>query len=109
VAKSEDKKIDTSYDYHKIAKERLIWVVKPIFIVSIITWTLHPGTTNIANVNNNAKLGFLLGAIFGLFIFRKELTHYLITRRKETTERKNRVPDEYYFGKIKKVLQETPK
>ena len=98
-------RVDTDYEFQKITRERMIWLVKPLFTLGLVVWTLHPGSTAPDVVNDNAQLGFLLGAIFGLFINRDALIYFLVTRRKDTKYRKNRLPDEYYFGKVKQVLQ----
>lgn len=98
-------RVDTDYDFQKITRERLIWLIKPLFTLGLVVWCVHPVTTAAAVVEQNAQLGFLLGAVFGIIINREVFTYFLVTRRKETKNRRNRMPDEYYFGKVKEVLQ----
>ena len=100
-----DQKLDAYHNYQQIAKERLLWLVKPIFTVCLVTWCLHPSTTMHDVVDKNAQLGFLLGALFAILVDRETLYYYLVVRRGETTEQRNRMPDEYYFGKVTEVMQ----
>lgn len=97
-------KVDNDYDFQKITRERLLWLLKPLFTLGLVVWCLHPNTTTKDVVEQNAELGFLLGAVFGIIMHRNVFKYFLVTRRKETRHRRNRVPDEYYFGKIIKVL-----
>lgn len=98
------KKVDQDHDFQQITRERLLWLIKPLFTLGLVVWSLHPTTTAKDVVSENAELGFLLGAIFGIIMHRDVFKYFLITRRKETRHRRNRMPDEYYFGKIKQVL-----
>jgi len=100
------RKIDKNYDYQQIARERSLWLLKPITLVCIVIWCFYPSVDMMSHLENNVLLGFLLGSVAGVIIKYPELKYYLYTRRKNTVERKNRMPDEYYFGKIKKVLFE---
>ena len=95
----------------KIAHDRMLWVVRPIALVCIVVWWLHPSTTLPSAIENNILLGFLLGAAYSLFLNRHTFNLFLIRRNKRTQSRKNCLPDEYYFGKIKELLfnQETNK
>ena len=102
---AEKQKIDSDYNYQKIAKERLLWVVKPLVIVSLTVFCLHPNTSRLENVDTSTLMGFLFGALFALFVRRDVIYHYMVVRRSEYRKRKNRMPDEYYFGKVKEVLQ----
>jgi len=97
-------KVDTQYDYGAIAIERTLWAIRPIITMALVLWVFYPDTTFPDAVDRNALMGFLLGALFSLFIFRKELRYYLVTRRNDTENMKNRMPDKYYFGRILKIL-----
>ncbi|MBI1363778.1 MAG: hypothetical protein GC134_07310 [Proteobacteria bacterium] len=105
MAANVQKKLDTNYEYQKIATERLLWLAKPLTIFGLFVWCLHPSTSEPEFVDRNAMLGFLLGAFAGLLVNAQVLKYYLFTRRTNTSKNtRNRVPDEYYFGKIKEVL-----
>ena len=97
-------KVDTQYEYAAIALERTLWAIRPIITMALILWIFYPDTTFAHVVDRNALLGFLLGALFSLFIFRKELRYFLVTRRNDTENRKNQMPDKYYFGRILQIL-----
>lgn len=98
------KKVDKNYEYKEIARERSIWLLKPITLVLIVIWCFYPSQDMMQQLEGNIMLGFLLGSVAGILIKISDLKYYLYTRRKNTVERKNRMPDEYYYGKIKKVL-----
>ena len=97
-------RVDTQYDYSTIALERTLWAIRPIITMALILWVFYPDTTFVDVVDRNSLLGFLLGALFSLFIFRAELRYFLITRRNDTETRKNQMPDKYYFGRILQIL-----
>lgn len=97
-------KVDTQYEYGAIALERTLWAIRPIITMALVLWVFYPDTTFAEVVDRNSLLGFLLGAIFSLFILRAELRYFLITRRKDTENRKNQMPDKYYFGRIMQIL-----
>lgn len=98
------KKVDKNYEYKEIARERSIWLLKPITLVLIVIWCFYPSKDMMQTLDANVMLGFLLGSVAGIIVKFSDLKYYLYTRRKNTVERKNRMPDEYYYGKIKKVL-----
>lgn len=97
------KTVDKNYEYQKIAKERSIWLLKPLTILGITVWAFYPTTALPETLERNALMGFLLGAVAGLVVNMGVFKHYLFSRRQNITDRKNRMPDEYYFGKIKEV------
>ena len=94
------KKIDDNYDYHKIVKERTLWVIRPVAVVIMTVWCLHPSTSKMEVRERNLLGGFLLGAFYGLFVHYKIINHFVVVRGKETENIKNRIPDEYYFGRV---------
>ena len=98
------KKVDKNYEYKEIARERSLWLLKPVTLVLIVLWCFYPSKNMMQSLDGNVMLGFLLGSVAGIIIKFPDLKYYLYTRRKNTENRKNRMPDEYYFGKIKKVL-----
>ena len=99
-----EKKVDTAYEYSKIAKERALWMVRPLFIVLMTAWVLYPETVSHELVEQNTLLGFILGTCFGIFVYRQELQNFLSVRRKGSRHVFNKTPEDYYFGKIKEVL-----
>ena len=96
--------LDSSFDWQKIARERSIWLVRPLLIIIIATWVLMPWAGKPATLDRNTLIGFLGGALIGGLVTKEAWTYFLITRRKDTKHRKNRMPDEYYFGKVLDVL-----
>ena len=101
---SKKKKVDKNYEYKEIARERSLWLLKPTTLVLIVIWCFYPSQDMMQALDANVMLGFLLGSVAGIIIKFSDLKYYLYTRRKNNENRKNRMPDEYYFGKIKKVL-----
>lgn len=97
--------LDNAFDWQKIAKERLLWMVRPMLIIGLVTWVLLPWTTAPESLERNSLIGFLGGSLVGVLATKDAWLHFLITRRKDTKHRRNRVPDEYYFGKVIKILQ----
>lgn len=97
-------RVDTQYEYGAIALERTLWAIRPIITMALLLWIFYPDTTFHNAVDRNALLGFLLGALFSLFIFRKELRYFLVVRRHDTEHLRNRMPDKYYFGRITQIL-----
>lgn len=99
-----DNSVDKDYEYKEIARERSIWLLKPITLVLIVIWCFYPSQGMADHLESNILLGFLLGSIAGMIVKFHDLKYFLYTRRRNTIERKNRMPDEYYVGKIKEVL-----
>lgn len=95
---------DSAYKVEDIARERLLWVIKPIGAVSLVVWCFHPSTSTKAMTDSNSLLGFLLGAVLAIFIYREQLEYFLVSRRKTDRDSRNRVPEEFYFGEIKQRL-----
>lgn len=104
MAESAKTRVDNKAEIDRIAKERLLWVIKPLGVIILTLWVLNPGVTAQENVQSEALLGFLLGAAFGIFVNYRVLTYYLVTRRENAREQRNRVPDEFYWGKKKETL-----
>lgn len=92
--------IDPSYQYHRIARERAIWVIKPIAVVVMAAWCFHPSTVKTNVLERNSLAGFLMGVAYGIFVNRDTLHYYLVTRRQEKRDKRNEMPDAYYFGDV---------
>lgn len=99
-----NRKIDKNYEYKKIAKERSLWLLKPMTVLGVLVWALYPSTVMPGHLDQNATMGFLLGAMAGVVWKMDTFRYYLFVRRHNVTDRKNRMPDEYYFGLIKQVM-----
>ena len=98
--------VDKNYEYKQIAKERTIWLIRPLVAVLLIVWCLHPSTAVSPELDRNVLLGFLGGALFCLFVFRKVLFKSILEKHKISKEVLNRVPDEYYLGRVEKIMDE---
>lgn len=96
---------EANYDYRGLAKQRLLWAIKPILGVIIIVWILHPSTATDPHTGKMQLKAFLVGAIYGLVFYRETIKQFMNKQKLATTERKNRIPDEYYIGHIEKVLR----
>lgn len=92
--------IDTKYEYQQIARERALWVLKPVALVIMVVWCLHPATIEPELLRRNCLAGFLMGCAYSIFTNRATLRYYLITRRQEKINKRNEMPDDYYFGDI---------
>ena len=87
-----------------LARERLLWVLRPLGALALLLWILNPSVSAQRDIQQTALLGFLLGAGYGLLMFRKTLYYYLIDRRENQREMRNRLPDEYYWGRNEETL-----
>jgi len=87
-----------------IASERLLWAMRPLGAVVLILWVMNPDTTAKADLQYEALLGFLFGAIYGIFYHHDILREILFTKRQNVRHVKNRLPDEFYWGKKLNVL-----
>lgn len=97
--------LDNTFEWQKIARERSLWLVRPLLMISIVTWVFMPWAGRPEMLERNSLIGFLGGALIGGLATKEAWVYFLITRRKDTKNRKNRIPDEYYFGKVIEVLQ----
>lgn len=87
-----------------LARSRLIWVMKPFGLLGLVLWTLHPGVSDRTEFGSMMLLGFLLGAVYGLILYGKELKQYLTLKPLAARQQSNRLPAEYYWGEVDKVL-----
>jgi len=87
-----------------IAGERLLWAMRPLGAVMLILWVMNPDTTAKADLQYEILLGFLLGALYGIFYNYGLLTDILMTKRQNVRHVKNRLPDEFYWGKKIDIL-----
>lgn len=87
-----------------LARARLIWVMKPLGFLTLLLWILHPATADRLDHAHTALLGFLFGAVYGLVVYGPLLQQFIRLRQPSGRQITNRVPDEYYWGEIAKVL-----
>ena len=95
---------DKTVGVSQLAKDRMIWALKPILGVCIVVWVVHPATATTVDLGTAKLSGFLAGSIYGLIVFRSTLRKFL-DKTVQKTEQYNRFPDEYYMGHIEKVLR----
>jgi len=95
---------DSGYDYKGLARERLLWAIKPILGVCIFVWVIHPATAVNDDMHQMQLRGFLVGALYGILVYRDSLKKFM-KKRASNAETRNRIPDEYYIGHIEKVLR----
>ncbi|MCP4354912.1 MAG: hypothetical protein GY793_04630 [Proteobacteria bacterium] len=96
---------ESNYDYKGLAKQRMLWAIKPILGICILVWVLHPSTAINKDMNKMKLKGFLVGAFYGIVVYRESFKKFRKTRATNGSEVKNRIPDEYYIGHIEKVLR----
>lgn len=80
-------------------QERILWLAKPLGGVMLVLWIMSPETTARTDLQSTTLLGFLLGAIYGIFFYHETLRGLLFTERENVRKVKNRLPDEFYWGK----------
>ncbi len=87
-----------------LARSRLIWVMKPLGLLGLVLWVLHPGVSDRAELGTMLLLGFLLGAAYGLILYGKSLKQYLTLQPLAARQQTNRLPTEYYWGEVAEVM-----
>lgn len=91
-------------DMSALMKERLLWLTKPLGAVILVLWIMSPSTSAQVALQEETLKGFLFGALYGLFFYNEVLIEMLFTRRHNIRKVKNRLPDEFYWGKKTAVL-----
>lgn len=87
-----------------MAKERLIWAMRPLGLLLLVLWVFHPYTADRPDHAQIALLGFLLGAGYGLIVYGRVLRRYINVGAPSVRMQANRVPEEYYWGAIAQTL-----
>jgi hypothetical protein len=96
--------IDRRSQTGQLARERLIWAIKPFGFLAIVLWILTPATTDEgARIENLMLLAFILGGIYGVGFYYQNLKYYLVQRQQSGRNTRNRMPDEYYWGQVAEV------
>lgn len=85
-------------------KERLIWASRPLGLLVLVLWVLHPATGSGADAVHLALMGFLAGTAYGLVLYGRKLRSYATLKADSLTQTPNRVPAEYYWGSIAQVM-----
>lgn len=89
-----------------LLRSRLQWVSRPLGALMLVLWVMHPAIADRPEMGGAMLTGFLLGALYGLLLYGKNLKHYLVLRPVPGRQQSNRVPSEYYWGEIFQVLFE---
>ncbi|HEX2859153.1 MAG TPA: hypothetical protein VHP58_03030 [Alphaproteobacteria bacterium] len=92
-------------DTSRLARERLLWAVRPFGFIGLVLWVLTPGVSAEGNLSAHCLQGFLLGAAYGLLVYGEQLKDYLQFRLEGGRDYKNRLPGEFYWGVIEKRLR----
>ncbi len=98
--------VELHSDSARLARERLIWAIKPFGFLGIVLWILSPGTSDVptAQLTSLTLLAFLLGSGYGLLVYWERLREYLAFRLEDNArDEKNRLPDEFYVGTVEEV------
>lgn len=90
-------------DSGTLARRRLMWLVRPLGFLAVLLWVLSPGTADRVNLQPQILLGFLLGALYGVLFYAEEFRRQILLQYDLGRERRNRVPEEYYFGSIEQI------
>jgi hypothetical protein len=87
----------------RLARERLLWAVRPFGFIGLVLWVLTPSTSAAGDISSHALQGFLLGAAYGLLVYGEQLKDYLQFRLEGGRDTKNRLPSEFYWGTVEEV------
>ncbi|MBI1308547.1 MAG: hypothetical protein GC129_01635 [Proteobacteria bacterium] len=88
----------------RLARARLAWALKPLGFLVLVLWVFYPSTADRFDHTHTALLGFLFGALYGLVVYGAALRQYVQLRQPLGRLQANRVPEEYYWGKVENVL-----
>lgn len=85
-------------------RERLVWASKPMGLLALALWVLHPATASHADYIHMGLVGFLGGTAYGWILYGGRLRSYMALKAVSQSEMPNRVPQEYYWGSIAQVM-----
>lgn len=88
----------------RLTRERILWALRPLGALILVLWVVNPDTTAKADLQYETLLGFLFGAIYGIFFHYEALQDMLFAKRQNVRHVKNRLPDEFYWGRKEQVL-----
>ena len=89
---------------NSLARERLIWATRPMGFLFLVLWILHPSTASHTDYVHMSLVGFLAGLFYGCVVYGKKLREYIVDSNRSQRHRKNRVPEEYYWGNVTQVM-----
>lgn len=92
-----------------LARTRIIWAMKPLGFLVLVLWILHPAIADRFDHAHTALLGFLFGAVYGLIVYGPALKQYIMLSQPTGRLQSNRVPEEYYWGRIENVMFDNSK
>jgi hypothetical protein len=95
--------VENRSEFARIARERLLWAVRPFGLIGLMLWVLTPSVAAGPDLSRVTLEGFLLGAAYGLLVYWPQFRSYIEFRLEGGRDRKNRLPDEFYWG----VVEET--
>jgi hypothetical protein len=84
--------------------QRLIWATRPLGLLFLLFWIFHPLTASHTDFIHMGLLGFLAGIVYGLIVYGKRLRNYIMVTNENQRLKQSRVPEEYYWGNIIKVM-----
>ncbi|PZP40007.1 MAG: hypothetical protein DI585_02325 [Pseudomonas fluorescens] len=84
--------------------ERLKWASRPMGLLLLVLWVLHPSTANQTDYLHMALVGFLVGVGYGFVVYGSKLRIYMSLSSYSQRFKPNRVPDEYYWGNVAQVM-----
>ncbi len=87
-----------------LARERLIWALRPMGLLFLVLWVLHPASAQGGDPIHLALVGFLVGLFYGLIVYGRQLQNYIAKNNKNQRFTPNRVPEEYFWGNIAKTM-----
>lgn len=87
-----------------LARQRLIWVLKPLGLLALVLWVLYPTTADQLDHTHTALVGFLLGALYGLVVYTPAFKQYVLLSQPSGRLQANRVPEEYYWGRVENIM-----
>lgn len=93
-----------SAETSSLAAQRLLWATRPMGLLLMVLWVLHPATTANVDYIHLSLIGFLVGLFYGLLIYGKKLRGYIVSNTLNQRLTSNRVPEEYYWGNILQTM-----
>lgn len=84
--------------------ERLIWATRPLGLLFLLFWIFHPNTASHTDFVHMGLLGFLAGIFYGLIVYGRRLRNYIMVTNTSQRLKPSRVPEEYYWGNVIKVM-----
>ena len=88
-----------------LAKERLIWAIKPFGLMAILLWVFDPSTAERLNGQAYPLMAFVLGVLYGLVVYWDDIRRLVIDRMMNVgRDQRSRIPEEYYWGEVESEL-----